>query len=479
MSIERKAIAGLKWTGAAKLIGQAASWAVTLVVVRLLAPGDYGLMAITVVVVSVFSSIAELGLGASMVQAPTLPSQELAQISGLALILNLAIGSLVALTAPVIGELFNDTRLTAVIQVSALQFIPAALCTVPQAVAHRDMRFKWLAWVDLMAGAVAGLTTLALALQGAGVWALVLGSLSSSTVRAAMLLRDGIVWPTLRFADTRRHLRFGGAITTARLAWQVVNQSDVLIAGRFLTQEAVGLYSVSLHVATLPMQKIMGIVNQVAFPAVARLQADPDRLRERLLFALGLLNLVAVPLTWGISAVAPEFVALVFGDKWASAVYPLQVLSLIVPLKMISALITTATLGVGAATLDLRNTMINAVVLPLAFLGSVHWGVDGLASGWVVALTIVLALTLPRMCKVLGLTIREVARTGFTPMLAGAAMYGVIMMVRALLAEAEVAYRLPALILGGTLAYLAVITVLKRSIWNDLGRVIAALRASA
>jgi O-antigen/teichoic acid export membrane protein len=479
MSIERTAIAGLKWTGAAKLVGQAASWAVTLIVVRLLAPEDYGLMAITVVVVSVASSIAELGLGASVVQAPTLNRQELAQIAGLAVVLNLAIGLLVVFLAPLAGVLFDDTRLTSVIQVSALQFIPAALCTVPQAIAYRDLRFKWLAWIDLIAGAVASLITLALALHGAGVWALVLGSLASGSIRAALLLRECVVWPSFRFADIRRHVRFGGAIAIGRLAWQLVNQSDVLIAGRFLTQEAVGLYSVSLHVATLPMQKLMGIVNQVAFPTVARLQADPDRLRELLLFALGLLHLVAVPLTWGISAVAPEFVALVFGTKWADAVYPLQILSLIIPFKMVSAIITTATVGVGAAILDLRNTLINAVVLPLAFFASVHWGVDGLASGWVVALVIVLALTLPRMCKVLGLEIREVARTGFAPLLAGAAMYGAIIGARALLAEIEIAYRLPVLILVGIVVYLACITLLKRRIWKDLGRVVAALRASA
>jgi O-antigen/teichoic acid export membrane protein len=82
------------------------------------------------------------------------------------------------------------------------------------------------------------------------------------------------VWPVFRLGGVRRHVTYGGALATSRLAWQVINQSDVLIAGRFLTPCAVGLYSVSLHLATLPMQRVMTIVNQMVFPAVARLQAE-------------------------------------------------------------------------------------------------------------------------------------------------------------------------------------------------------------
>jgi O-antigen/teichoic acid export membrane protein len=83
----------------------------------------------------------------------------------------------------------------------------------------------------------------------------------------------------------RRHLQFGGTVTLSRLDLAVVYQCDVLIAGRYLPHASIGSTAVSLHVATLPMQKIMGVVNQVALPAVSRLQSDLPRLRTRLLEA--------------------------------------------------------------------------------------------------------------------------------------------------------------------------------------------------
>jgi O-antigen/teichoic acid export membrane protein len=72
MSIERQAISGLKWTGAARFVSQTVSWAVTLIVVRLLAPADYGIVAVSAVVISIFSTDAELGLGVALVYLPCL-----------------------------------------------------------------------------------------------------------------------------------------------------------------------------------------------------------------------------------------------------------------------------------------------------------------------------------------------------------------------------------------------------------------------
>src|SRR4029453_5868034 len=103
------------------------------------------------------------------------------------------------------------------------------------------------------------------------------------------------------------------------------------------------------HVATLPMQKIMGVVNQVALPAVSRLQSDLPRLRARLVEASRLLTFASVGLLWGLSSVAPEFVRIVMGSQWHDAIYPLRVICLVVPLRMLNAIFSTSTIGLGRA----------------------------------------------------------------------------------------------------------------------------------
>jgi len=474
MSIESQTISGLKWTGAARFVSQTFSWAVTLIVVRLLAPADYGVVAVSAVIISIFSTAAELGLGAALVQAPKLDREALARVAGLAMLLNIGLGAVVALGAPLAGLFFNEAVLPRVIQVSSLHFVLAAVSIVPQALAYRDMNFKWSATIELVSALVTSVTTLLLALHGAGVWSLVIGSLAGAAVRSAMFMRGQNVWPVFRLGGVRRHVTYGGALAMSRLAWQVINQSDVLIAGRFLTPSAVGLYSVSLHLATLPMQRVMGIVNQVVFPAVARLQDDRPRLRERLLSGLRLLGFVSVPVMWGISSIAPELVELALGPTWQEAAYPLRVVSLLIPLRMVSGIVSTTVIGVGA--LDLWNTAINLVVLPICFLIGVRWGVNGLATAWAVALLTVLSMTIPRNCAKLEVPVRDVARTLRDPILAGAAMYLMVTAGRTFLNGTANGYKLPVLILIGAAVYLPCLSLLNPRMWTDVQRLYTAFR---
>src|SRR6266513_1014194 len=361
MNVERQAAVALKWTGVAKLCSQLVSWAITLIVLRLLAPEDYGLMALVSVVISFVMTLSEMGLGSSIVQVQQLGKEELARVNGLVVALNVGACLILVACAPLVAHVFREQRLAELVRVASLQFLLGALATIPQSLAYRKMRFKWLALID-MASVVAGaLCTLALAWRGAGVWALVLGSLVQSSVRTALLLRDGWVRPVFAGEGMRRHLGYGGAVAASRLLWQIVVQSDVLIAGRYLPSAAVGLYAVSVHVATMPMQKIMGIVNQVAFPTIARLQTELPRLRDGLLTASRLLTFVSVGALWGLSSVAPEFVRVVLGSQWDAAVYPLQAICLIVPLRMLGAIFTTAVLGLGRGDLDLRNSATNVM----------------------------------------------------------------------------------------------------------------------
>jgi len=477
MSIERQAVSALKWSAISKVVSQLVSWGVTLVVIRLLSPDDYGLMAISVVIISIFGGIAELGLGASIVQSDVMTKNELEKLAGALLALNLGLGLLVVLAAPLGGVVFNDSRLTDVVRVLALQFLFNAATTIPGSMAYREMRFKWLAYVDLTSGLVASLTTIALAWWGAGVWALVLGMLLGAASRTTLLLvRDGAVRPSLALRGIGHYLSYGGKMTVGRIAWQIGYQADILIAGRFLTKEALGIYSVSLHLATLPVDKLMGILNSVTFPTVARMQDDLPRVRARLLDASRILGFAAIPVLWGISAVSPEFVALALGERWLDAILPLQVVTLVLPVRMLSVILTISVSALGRVDIDMRNKLVNCAVLPIAFLAGVQWGVEGLALTWVIVHPVLFFENFPGMGRVLGIKLREVGAAVYGPIAAGIAMYGAVWGARLMLGAVPEVYRLVALIVVGAATYLSVAALLDRRIWVDLKRLASALK---
>ena len=477
MSVEKQVLAALKWTSLAKLVGQVISWGVTLVVLRLLLPADYGLMALVSMIIAVLGGIAEFGLGSSLVQAPKLDRGDLSAITGVVIVLNLGIGILVALLAPLAAWFFSEPRLSLLIQAASLHFALNALGTIPQAMAFREMNFRWLAWVELAAVLSSGLTTLVLAWYGYGVWALLLGSLLQNLVRTALLLRGGMPRPTFRLEGLRRHVTFGGTLAAVNLLTQIVYQSDVFIAGKLLSHQALGLYSVSVHLATLPMQKIMSVINQVTFPAVARLQLERERLRVRMLEATRLLMVFSLPALWGVSAVAPEFVASIMGPKWEGAVFPLQAVCLVVPMRMLNMIYNTAVLGVGNIRVNVVNAATSAIILPFAFFVGAHWGVDGLAFAWVAAIPFVSFFRLPTMLRIIDIRLSDLVASLRAPVVAGAVMYAAVSLGRLPCETLTPAVRLALLVTVGGAAYVGAVLLLDRRLVPDVLRIVRGMRA--
>ncbi len=463
MSIERKAISALKWATAAKLVVQLASWAGTLVVVRLLTPQDYGLMAKVGVVCAIAAAIAELGLGSAIVRSVDVTRDELRKIYGISLLFGAGITIAVAAAAPLLAMLFREPRLTWPVAAASLQIIIAAVAIIPTSLATRDLSFRRLAQSEMVGGIVTVAVTLLLAVLGAGVWALVLGTLLGALARSAALLVVGErVWPLLSFQGVSEHLKFGLTLVGNRVSYFIVVQSDVLIGSAFLSTTEIGQYSVALQLATLPMAKVMGTINQIMLPAVARQQDDPQRVRRSILRSIGIMSLVAFPALWGISAVAPELVRALFGDKWLQAVPPLTILPLVVPLRMICSVLFTASLALGNRQLDLRNTIINFVLLPSGFFVGAHWGLIGLCAAWLVSVPLAYSFTTPAALRCLGIRPLDLVKECGAPALAGAIMYAAVAALRVALGGQPAIAMLFVLSGVGALVYFAVMALISR-----------------
>jgi O-antigen/teichoic acid export membrane protein len=472
MTVEQQAVRSLKWTAAGRAVGQVVSWAATLWVLRLLAPEDYGLMAIVATWSGIGLALADFGLGAALVRSRDDPGVQRA-LAGVVWVWHAALALLFLALAPALAWFHDDARLQPLLMAASTQFLLAGAGAVPMALRTRAMDFRHLAITEALGMVAASATTLGLALQGAGVWALVAGTLAGAGARAALLVAGGPwLWPSWRWGGLGPSLRYSAGMASGQLLWTFVSQSDVLVASRLLPRDALGVYAVALHLATMPMNKLMGVVNQVAFAAVAALQDEAQRLRARLLTAVRLMLVIAGGVMWGAAALAPEWLPWLLGERWAGAVLPLQLVSVMVPLRMVAMLLATALGGVGASGAMLRNTLTTALVWPVCFAVGCQWGVQGLAAAWLVASPLSLALNLPRITRTLGLGLGELLRELRLPVLAAAVMATVIALLRPTLPLAGPAAIAP-LALAGALAYLAVLA-LDRRWWHDLRQVLAA-----
>lgn len=456
MDIGAKVMTALRWTATARFLGQLASWAITILVIRLLTPADYGIMAMAAVVMTFFVLINTLGLDGVLVQRRGLSAQERAQIFAVIVTVNLAFFVLLVASAPWIAEFFNEPRLTAIVRVLAVQFVLLIFGVLPQAQLEREMRFKRRSIVDFVTLLVGSVVTLVLAYAGHGVWALVWGYLATTASRVAglNLIEPALVVPRFARRGMGALLAFAWPANNDRILRFVFGETDKFIGGRLMGDALLGYYAVASHLATLPINKLTGMINSVALPAFAHVQADPRKVGEFLLKASRLMSVLAFPVFFGVSSVAPELTAVLLGEKWQAVALPLQVLSVVMPLRMLMNLFQPLLWGIGRPGASARNFVVAATVMPLAFLLGAAWGPFGMALAWATAFPVVFvvaaAQTLPLIEVSLGAFLRAVA----PPALISGLMYVVVAAARGHVAgQAGEWLHLLQLVLIGAAAY--------------------------
>ena len=170
-------MSALRWTVGARLTAQVIAWAITLIVIRILSPTDYGLLAMATVFISFLAMFSEFGLGSAIVQRPDIDVATLRRTFGVIVVIHFLLAGLALAAAPLIADFFAEPRLAPIVRTLSLQFVFGAFAVIPDAMLQRRMEFRRRSLLDLSGAIVSSLTTLALALAGHGVWALVVGSL--------------------------------------------------------------------------------------------------------------------------------------------------------------------------------------------------------------------------------------------------------------------------------------------------------------
>ncbi len=472
MDIGKRVVSSLKWLAIAKLLGQVITWCITILVIRLLTPADYGLMSQSMVIIGFLALINEMGMGAALIQRKEIDKLVSSQVFGLALLVNITVFLVVCLCAPLIAMFFREPQLEAMIYYLGSGFLVSSFLIVPNAILNRRMEFKKKAFVDLLTMLSSSIATILLAYQGFGVWSLVWGHLAGVIVRVAgiNLAMQYWIFPSFNLKGMKSILTFGGTITGDRVLWYFYSQADMVIVGKLLGKEVLGFYSVAMQLATLPMQKISGMLNEVGFSAFSRVQEDKAQFSSHFLKAIRVVSVFAFPVFWGISAVSPEIVTLFLGEKWLSAILPMQVLGAIIPIRMVSTIASPALAGKGRPDVSLVNLMIASVIMPVAFLVGVQWGLVGVSLAWLVAYPITFLIMQIRALVALEISKSVYFRQLFKPVVPALGMYSSVIGVRALLAPhaSNEWIMFSMLVITGVLTYGTLLWIMQRALVSEM-----------
>jgi len=328
--VRRAARSGV-WFAAIKGVTQILSWAATVVVARLLSPADYGLLTIATVATGYIEVFSELGLGAAIVQRPSITQREYSSTFWLSISVGAAFGIAAFALAYPTAWVFGEPRVIPITQTVSVLFLLGAAQTVPYNMLVRDLRFKELGIAQLMSVALCTPIMLLLASQGYGVWTLVVGTFVSRTAMLALVFAFTRWRPSWHYKwdDVRGSLKFGVSVAAGRSVFFLFQKSDVFLVGALLGTQAVGFYSFAVHLANLPADKVATVVHQMAFPLFAKFQTDISRLRDLYLKLTKVVVLVVAPLFMAGTVWGDEIVRGLLGEKWTEIIPIFRALCLV------------------------------------------------------------------------------------------------------------------------------------------------------
>ncbi|HSK46374.1 MAG TPA: lipopolysaccharide biosynthesis protein, partial [Coriobacteriia bacterium] len=320
-TFKEKVTRGMAWNGGATVMTRAFQAIVTIILARLLDPGDFGVVGMTTLVTGFVAMFTELGLVSAIVQADEVAPEQLNTVFWFGSAAGLVSWGLCALLAPTIASFFHMSELALIVPVSAAGMAIGSLGLVHRALLSRRLDFRSVAFADISAAVGFGVVAISGAFAGWGPWSLVAGGLAMITVRTAVVCARASWMPGLRstWRGFGALFSFGVKTLGVSMLGYMRGNVDYLVIGRFMGAAPLGQYTLAFKIADFPRARITPIFTAVAFPAFSSVRSATDMVRRGYLRGVRLVSLIVFPLLTGAALLAYEIVVVVYGQKWLPA----------------------------------------------------------------------------------------------------------------------------------------------------------------
>ena len=408
---ERTVSAG-QWRMAAWGIKAMLQLGVGVLLARLLAPAEFGLAGLAMVLVAFAQMVSELGLGLAVVQRRPLTERHLRTAFTASVGMGMVAAAALFLLAPFAGPLLRAPELPTLLRAMTLLFVFGALGATARATLQRALDFRRLFAIDVASyGLGYAVVAVPMALGGYGAWSLVCGSIAQSALGAGLALAFARhpMLPLLARSELRELCGYGVAATLNQLVNGTARNADTLLVGRLLGPAALGVYARAFSLMTLPLYAVGDVMWHVLLPAMAEVRDDRARLGRAYLAAVQASALAAAPLMAGLAAAAPHITVGVYGPAWTGMVAPLQVLCAAGVFRAVYHVSGALTHATGQVMAELWRQAVYAVLVVAGAIAGSRWGVAGVAWGVVISILFMYLAMARLSLRIVGLRWRDFA----------------------------------------------------------------------
>lgn len=386
-SLKQKTTKGLFWSSVERFSNQGMSFLFSVILARMLAPSDFGIIAMITIFFAVAQSFVDSGFSNALVRKMDRREEDLSTCFYFNIGVGIVAYIVLFLIAPFIADFYNQPILSPIIRITGLGVVLNSLCVVQQALFTIRIDFKSQAKVTLSATIISGIVGVVLAYLEYGVWALVWQGVVMSLVRMGLLWLMSKWRPKAGFSKDSFHYLFGygSKLLASGLLDTIYNNIYPIVIGKFYSPAQLGNYSRALSFAQLPSSNITSILQRVTFPVLSSIQDDLPRLQINYRRLLKLSAFIIFPLMMGLAAVAFPLIRVVLTPKWEGCSLYLQIICFALMWYPIHAINLNLLQVKGRSDLFLRLEIIKKIVGVCIMCVTIPLGITAMCIGMVVS----------------------------------------------------------------------------------------------
>lgn len=379
--MNNRIISNFIWRFAERVGAQLVAFIVSIVLARILDPQAYGTVALITVITTILQVFVDSGLGNALIQKKDADNLDFSTLFFTNLIFCSFIYVCLFLASPHIAVFYKDAALTPYIRVLGLTVLISGIKNVQQAYVSRHMLFKKFFYSTLGGTILAGVIGVTMALQGAGVWVLIVQQVINLAVDTTILWIT-VKWrPELQFSFERLKglFNFGWKLLVSSLIDTVYTNVRQLIIGRIYSSTDLAQYNRGRQFPNLIVQNVNTSIDSVLLPAMSNEQDDKERVKSMTRRSIKVSTYIMAPLMVGLACVGEPLVRFILTEKWLPSVFFMRIFCITFMFYPIHTANLNAIKAMGRSDLFLKLEVIKKCVGMVALFTTMWISVEAMA----------------------------------------------------------------------------------------------------
>lgn len=406
--IKDKSVKGGLRTIFAQLFSFIVNIVTTIFLARLLLPEDYGLVAMVTAFTGFILIFKDLGISQAVITKENVNQNVASQLFWLNFFICIGLALIILGLSQLLVWFYEEPKLGNITTVYAFVAIFAGLSVQHQALLSRQMLFKQISQITMLAAFFSLIPSLILAYMGAGYWALVAINFLNSFITFVLLWYKCSWRPSFKMPnkDLKEFLMFGAGVSGFNLINYFSRNLDNIIIGKYLGSTPLGLYSKAYQLLMLPITQLRDPLNSVGISAMSSLKNQPDRYEQYYGKFLFIMSFFSMPITLFLTINASDLIVIALGKQWIEAVVIFQLLSITAFIQPIASTRGMVMISSGLSTRYFYWGLINAIAVTIAFFIGIQFGLNGLAIAYAIANYLILVPSLTYCFKDTPITVK-------------------------------------------------------------------------